>query len=133
MKVKYFFGTLNRGVFTRSIGLLIIITIIISLLEENLPQIEILKDAPLQVPLRIYSADAKLIAEYGEKRRTPIQLSQVPKTMIDAIIDICRADVSSAASNLCAVLLISNFNSPSINNITAPAMIAMQAEYCGDF
>ena len=40
-------------------------------LEPKLPSIEGLSDIQLQVPLRIYSAEGGLIAEYGEKRRSP--------------------------------------------------------------
>lgn len=54
--------------------------------DANLPSVEMLKDVQLQVPLKIYSADGKLIAEYGEKRRTPLTLDQVPKQLIDAVI-----------------------------------------------
>lgn len=52
----------------------------------QLPDIETLKDVRLQVPLRIYTADGSLIGEFGEKRRTPIRLEQVPKQMIEAFI-----------------------------------------------
>ena len=67
------------------ISILIIIFIIIHL-KSNLPSVEVLKDVKLQVPLRIYSADDKLIAEYGEKRRIPVTLDQIPKDLIYAIL-----------------------------------------------
>jgi penicillin-binding protein 1A len=63
------------------IGLAIIIK-----LDSNLPAVAVLKDVKLQVPLRIYSLDKKLIAEYGDKRCSPISLSQVPQDLINAII-----------------------------------------------
>ena len=55
-------------------------------LEPDLPSIETLKDVRLQVPLRIYSADAKLIAEYGEKRREPLQYHEIPEQAIQAFL-----------------------------------------------
>ncbi len=55
-------------------------------LEINLPDVETLKDIHFQQPLRIYSKDAKLMAEFGTKRRTPITLEEVPKPLIDAIL-----------------------------------------------
>ncbi len=55
-------------------------------LESTLPSVEMLKDYRLQVPLRVYSSDGKLIAEFGEVRRTPIHLDQVPKDLINAIL-----------------------------------------------
>jgi penicillin-binding protein 1A len=55
-------------------------------LEPKLPSIETLKDVQLQVPLRIYSSDNLLIAEYGEKRREPLQYDEVPPQMIQAFL-----------------------------------------------
>lgn len=63
-----------------------IITAVVIHIEANLPPVDMLRDVQLQVPLKIYSADGKLIAEYGEKRRTPLTLSQIPKQLKDAVI-----------------------------------------------
>lgn len=52
----------------------------------QLPDIETLKDVRLQVPLRVYSADRSLIAEFGEQRRIPLTLDQVPDQLIKAIL-----------------------------------------------
>jgi len=52
----------------------------------RLPDIEALKDIKMQVPLRIYSADMSLIAEYGEKRRTPIKIEELPDELIEAFL-----------------------------------------------
>lgn len=54
--------------------------------ESQLPNVDALKDVRLQVPMRIYTSDHLLIAEYGEKRRIPITLKQVPKLLVDAIL-----------------------------------------------
>jgi len=55
-------------------------------MAPDLPSIEKLRDGQLQVPLRIYSADGALIAEYGEKRRKPLTYEQFPKEMVQAIL-----------------------------------------------
>ncbi|WP_170272506.1 penicillin-binding protein 1A [Litorivicinus lipolyticus] len=55
-------------------------------LKPQLPSPDALRDVRLQVPLRIYSSDGLLMAEFGEKRRTPVALSEVPKTLIDAFL-----------------------------------------------
>jgi len=55
-------------------------------LSPNLPSVASIKEVKLQIPLRIYSADNKLIGEFGEKRRTPISLDQIPKPFIDALL-----------------------------------------------
>lgn len=62
------------------------ITALIIHLEANLPPVDMLRDVQLQVPLKIYSADGKLIAEYGEKRRTPLTLEQIPQKLKDAVL-----------------------------------------------
>ncbi|MEY8203791.1 MAG: penicillin-binding protein 1A [Bermanella sp.] len=55
-------------------------------LAPSLPSVESLKNIQLQTPLRIYSSDHKLIAEFGEKRRTPIRYEQVPQQFYNALI-----------------------------------------------
>lgn len=67
------------------ISILIGLAIIVGL-DTKLPTVAVLKDVKLQVPLRIYSIDRKLIAEYGDKRCTPIPLSQIPNDLINAVI-----------------------------------------------
>jgi len=58
----------------------------IAYLESTLPSVEMIKDMRLQVPLRVFSSDGKLIAEFGEARSTPITLAQVPPHLLNAIL-----------------------------------------------
>ncbi|MEN8170483.1 MAG: penicillin-binding protein 1A [Pseudomonadota bacterium] len=55
-------------------------------LNPKLPAIDTLKDVQLQVPLRIYSTEGALLAEYGEMKRVPLRYEQFPQTMIQAIV-----------------------------------------------
>jgi penicillin-binding protein 1A len=55
-------------------------------LTPTLPDTEQLKTVQLQTPLRIYSQDKKRIAEFGEKRRTPVNIDHVPEKFIQAFI-----------------------------------------------
>jgi penicillin-binding protein 1A len=55
-------------------------------IEPQLPATEILKDVQLQEPLRIYSRDRRLLAEFGDKRRTPVTIEEVPPALIDAFL-----------------------------------------------
>ena len=55
-------------------------------LSPNLPSIESLRSIELQIPLRVYSNDAKLIAEFGEMRRSPILFNDIPKDFIHALL-----------------------------------------------
>jgi len=63
-----------------------ILSAIVVSIDTKLPAVAILKDVKLQVPLRIYSIDKKLIAEYGDKRCTPVSLAQIPENLINAVI-----------------------------------------------
>ena len=55
-------------------------------LSPNLPSVDSLRSVRMQVPLRIYSADAKLIAEFGEMRRSPIHFADIPPDFINALL-----------------------------------------------
>jgi penicillin-binding protein 1A len=52
----------------------------------SLPSVGVLKDIHLQVPLRVYTRDGRLMAEFGNKRRVPLAYDQVPKRVIQAFI-----------------------------------------------
>ncbi|MCX9117048.1 peptidoglycan glycosyltransferase/peptidoglycan DD-transpeptidase MrcA [Providencia rettgeri] len=54
--------------------------------EGELPDVATMKDIRLQVPMQVYSADNELIAQYGEKRRIPLPLAEIPPLMIKAFI-----------------------------------------------
>jgi penicillin-binding protein 1A len=55
-------------------------------LNPKLPSIEGLSNVQLQVPLRIYSSDGSLMGEFGEKRRTPKKLEEIPERMRQAFL-----------------------------------------------
>lgn len=55
-------------------------------LSPNLPSVDSLRSIQLQIPLRIYSNDDKLIAEYGEMRRNPISFNDIPGDFIAALL-----------------------------------------------
>ncbi|MCG5501890.1 penicillin-binding protein 1A [Ectothiorhodospira lacustris] len=50
-------------------------------LAPQMPDVESLREVQLQVPLRVYSRDGLLMAEYGEQRREPIAIDDVPELM----------------------------------------------------
>lgn len=55
-------------------------------LTPQLPDISVLRDFRYQIPMTIFSADGKLIAQFGEKKRTPIALAEMPKTVVFAFL-----------------------------------------------
>jgi penicillin-binding protein 1A len=57
----------------------------------QLPTTEHLKDTHLQIPLKVYSKDQHLIAEFGEQRRIPVTIHQVQQVKKDYLINAIRA------------------------------------------
>jgi len=55
-------------------------------IEPDLPDITGLIDIQLQIPLRIYSQNGKLIAQYGEKKRIPVAFSETPEQLTQAFL-----------------------------------------------
>ena len=54
--------------------------------RPDLPDVETLREVQLQIPLRVYTSEGDLIAEYGEQRREPIAIEQVPPILKNSII-----------------------------------------------
>ncbi|HSC74823.1 MAG TPA: penicillin-binding protein 1A [Pseudomonadales bacterium] len=52
----------------------------------QLPKIDAVLDLKLQTPLRILSADGRLIGEFGETRRQPLAYSDLPPLFINAVL-----------------------------------------------
>jgi len=76
-----FYGLLLGSVAVAALGAIIYLRI-----EPQLPSIEVLREVQLQEPLRIFSHDGQILAEFGDKRRTPVKFDEVPPTLIDAFL-----------------------------------------------
>lgn len=57
---------------------------------QQLPSIDVLTDYRPKVPLRVWSAEGRLIGEFGEERRDFVRIADVPKHVKDAIL--CAED-----------------------------------------
>lgn len=55
-------------------------------LAPQLPSVKQLREVKLQEPLRVYTADGKLLAEYGEQRRLPLYFYEYPDLLIKAVL-----------------------------------------------
>ncbi len=55
-------------------------------LLPGLPDTETLEDVQFSVPLRVYSREGSLIAEFGEKRRLPVRYEDVPEVVVNAFL-----------------------------------------------
>ena len=62
------------------------------LIAPRLPSVAELKNYPMQVPLRVLSADGKLIASFGETRRIPVDIDKVPERLKHAVLSAEDAD-----------------------------------------
>ncbi|WP_243038949.1 penicillin-binding protein 1A [Dyella sedimenti] len=56
------------------------------LISPRLPSVAVLKDYHMQVPLRVLTADGKLIASFGETRRIPVAIGDVPERLKHAVL-----------------------------------------------
>ncbi|MXY06924.1 MAG: PBP1A family penicillin-binding protein [Gammaproteobacteria bacterium] len=56
-------------------------------LNPQIPDAESYRHVKLETPLRVFTADAALIAEFGERRRIPIRFDEVPRHFINALLD----------------------------------------------
>jgi penicillin-binding protein 1A len=66
-------------------GFLVAGALVLSLLPE-LPSTDNIMQIPLSVPMRVYTTEGELIAEFGEKRRQPVSIDDVPPQLINAIL-----------------------------------------------
>lgn len=66
-------------------GLLTILTIYL-LLKDDLPDVATLQDVRLQTPMQVFTADGQLISQFGEKRRIPLKLDEMPPLLVDAFL-----------------------------------------------
>ena len=64
----------------------LILSVVSLVVIPDLPDIETLKDVKMQIPLRVYSREGSLIAEFGEMRRIPVSINDVPQQFINAFI-----------------------------------------------
>jgi len=55
-------------------------------LKPALPDVDSLREVQLQVPLRVYTRDGRLIAAIGEQRRIPVRYDQLPPKLIQAFL-----------------------------------------------
>ena len=55
-------------------------------LKPTLPDVAVLRDVRLQVPLRVYSRDGRLLAQIGEQRRVPVTWEQIPPVVVQAVL-----------------------------------------------
>jgi len=87
--MKFLFKFLRLSVvwlFTAfSVGVVLLAGVYVYL-APSLPSTDVLKDIQLQTPLRILSRDGALIAEFGEKKRSPLKYQDAPDLLMKAVL-----------------------------------------------
>lgn len=83
IRLLKFFGWSVVAIFC---GLTLVLSGAYLYLSPGLPSVDALRSIQLQIPLRVYSSDDKLIAEFGEMRRTPIRFADIPPNFINALL-----------------------------------------------
>ena len=64
------------------VGLLLVY----KLLTPKLPDIEVLQEFRYQMPMSIYTNSGKLIAQFGEKKSTPVDIDSLPQQTINSFL-----------------------------------------------
>jgi penicillin-binding protein 1A len=55
-------------------------------LKPTLPDVAQLRDVRLQIPLRVYSRDGRLLGQIGEQRRVPVTWEEIPPVVVHAVL-----------------------------------------------
>ena len=62
------------------------LAILAAVVSSRLPDVQTLRDVEMQEPMYVYAADGKLMAVFGETRRTPITMKDVPEKLKQAFL-----------------------------------------------
>jgi penicillin-binding protein 1A len=54
--------------------------------EPSVPDAEELREVRFQIPLSVYSRDGRLMAQFGEEKRTPVDFDQIPDMLVNAVL-----------------------------------------------
>uniref|UniRef100_UPI004048C71C penicillin-binding protein 1A n=1 Tax=Rheinheimera sp. TaxID=1869214 RepID=UPI004048C71C len=55
-------------------------------IKDDLPDVSTLQDVRLQTPMQVFTADGELISQFGEKRRIPLKLAEMPPLLVQAFL-----------------------------------------------
>jgi len=74
------------GFFGMAAIMVLAATLVALVLTPTLPDLDELADPRLKVPMRVFTADGELIAEFGEEKRIPVKIDEVPDLLVKAIL-----------------------------------------------
>ena len=67
-------------------GVLAFISSLNIYISEKLPQAQEIREIELQVPLKVFTSDSKLIGEFGDKRRSALKFEDIPPYFVEAVL-----------------------------------------------
>ena len=80
--IKFLFWS---SIVVTTFGILTTLTVYLYL-KPDLPEISLVDQSQLQIPLKIYTSDGVLIGEFGEKKRRPISFDDIPDNLKNAFL-----------------------------------------------
>ena len=80
--IKFLFWS---SIAVTTFGILTTLTVYLYL-KPDLPEISLVDQSQLQIPLKIYTSDGVLIGEFGEKKRRPISFDDIPDNLKNAFL-----------------------------------------------
>ena len=80
--IKFLFWS---SIAVTAFGILTTLTVFLYL-KPDLPEISLVDQSQLQIPLKIYTSDGVLIGEFGEKKRRPISFDDIPDNLKNAFL-----------------------------------------------
>ncbi len=83
--LKFIWFMTKLGLFFAVLGVILIYALY-KHYEPELPSVEAIKEYRLQVPLRVFTEDGKLISVFGTKKRIPVSIDQIPLQVKQAYI-----------------------------------------------
>ena len=54
--------------------------------KSDLPSVQVLRDVQLQTPMQVFTKDGKLINQFGEKKRIPVTINDIPLPLLKAFL-----------------------------------------------
>ncbi|MBD62774.1 MAG: transglycosylase [Gammaproteobacteria bacterium] len=84
-----FIKSINLSLLALLIGVLLSIFIIgggYLITKQNLPEINLVNEDTLQIPLKIYTSDGVLIGEFGDQKRRTIKYDEIPQNLKNAFL-----------------------------------------------
>ena len=79
-------SSLIRFILVGFFGIICFISALNLYIYEKLPQATEIEEVKLQIPLKIYTSDGKLIGEFGEKRRSSLSYEEIPEFFVKAVL-----------------------------------------------